>query len=148
MKADTKIFQLLIPLEDVENNRELIKRLQAPNYLPAYILLRRYVCRNAENPIAGQYYSEGLLVSYVGREKIAQVLEISPARVSQIFGLMQKWGDIRELSWDGRHKVWELGRVEVVETPKGEMEVEVFYFDLHVFASPSEVVKDGKEEEG
>ncbi len=128
-------ISLIIPFEALdEPNEELIKRLRSPGYLITYFYLRRFVCRDENNPIAGMYYSEGKLVSYVPREKIASVVGVSLPRISQILTQMEEWGDIVQVSWDGRNKVWELGRLEDIETPHGVGEIEIYYFDVHIGA--------------
>ena len=135
---------LIIPYEAIDKrNPELLKRLSYPQYLPVYLFLRRYVCRDTNNPIAGELYAQGRLVSYVPGKVIAEALGISTARVSQIMACMKEWGDAVEVSYDGRHKIWELGRIETIQTPKGDVEVEVFYFDLHI---SSEVYHGAKKE--
>lgn len=134
-------ISLIIPFEALdEPNEELLKRLRFPGYLLTYLCLRRFVCRDEDNPIAGQHYSEGKLVSYVQREKIASLLGVSPPRVSQILAQMEEWGDIVEVAWDGRTKLWELGRIEEVGTPHGSKEIEIFYFDVHIGAVRRRVV--------
>ena len=138
-------LQLIIPFSALEEGgEELIKRLSYPHYLLTYLFLRRYVCRDERNPVAGHYYAEGKLVSYVSRKKIAETLGLNPTRISQILAKMQEWGDIAELEYTGREKIWELGRIEEIETPEGTVEMEVFYFDLHIAKGEKKEVIYGK----
>lgn len=136
-------IQIIIPFSALdEPSGELLKRLSYPNYITTYLYLRRFVCRDKTNPVAGKFYAEGKLVSYVSRSQIASVLSLDPTRISKIFSVMQEWGDIVEAGYDGRHKIWELGRIERIETPDGEVKIEVFYFDLHIAGKKEEMLAE------